>query len=221
MRVYAATGQRQLASSAFERCRAALEALGLAISPTLEEARRTIDGSLSHGHSLRSARAIAAEVYDGKEERRPVSVLFAQLSGVSAGHEREDPEEMKLAVGNALASAIAEVEGLGGTLTAVSGAGLAALFGAPEAHEDDPERAVRAGFRMLSAIGPHDDPKRPGGGLSLRIGIETGSAVVGPLWRGGERRLWCHRPSNGDGRRTAIGGEAWLGAGGPGDAGRH
>ena len=40
---------------------------------------------------------------------------------------------------------IAEVEGLGGTVTFVSGAGLVALFGAPEAHEDDPERAVRAG----------------------------------------------------------------------------
>ena len=182
MRVYAATGQRQLASSAFERCRAALEALGLAISPALEEARRTIRGAVALDRTLRSASAVGAEVYHGKEERRLVSVLFAQLSGVAAGHDSEDPEEMKLVVGSALASAIAEVEGLGGTLTAVSGAGLAAFFGAPEAHEDDPERAVRAGFRMLSALGPSEDSERSGGRLSLRIGIETGSVVVGPLW---------------------------------------
>ena len=159
MRVYAATGQRQLASSAFERCRAALEALGLAISPALEEARRTIRGAVALDRALRSASAVATEVYHGKEERRLVSVLFAQLSGVSAGHDSEDPEEMKLVVGSALASAIAEVEGLGGTLTAVSGAGLAAFFGAPEAHEDDPERAVRAGFRMLSALGQVKIPR--------------------------------------------------------------
>ena len=128
---------------------------------------------------------------------------------------------MKLHVGHTLANAIAEVEGLGGTLMAVSGAGLAALFGAPEAHEDDPERAVRAGFRMLSAFGPRDDPTRPGGRLSLRIGIETGSVVVGPLWRAARRRLRCHRPSDGDRRRSAIGGEAWLGIGGPGDENCH
>ena len=58
-----------------------------------------------------------------------------------------------------------------------------ALFGAPEAHEDDPERAVRAGARMLSAIGTGGQPPRPGA-LSVRVGIETGPAVVGPLGAG-------------------------------------
>ena len=69
-------------------------------------------------------------------------------------------------------------------VTSVSGAGLAALFGAPETHEDDPERVVRAAFRMLSAIGPAGRYRRAGGRLSFRVGIETGSAVVGPLWQG-------------------------------------
>ncbi len=182
MRVYSATGQRQLASSAFERCRAALEALGLAVSPALEEARRSLGWAVAPDGELRSARAGAAAAHPGKEERRPVSVLFAQLSGVSAPNDGQDPEETKRAVGSALASAIAEVEGLGGTVTAVSGAGLAAVFGAPEAHEDDPERAVRAGFRMLLAIGAPGDAEKRGGQLLLRIGVETGSAVVGPLW---------------------------------------
>ena len=90
---------------------------------------------------------------------------------------------MRRVVGNALAGVIAEVEGLGGTVTSVSGAGLAAVFGAPEAHEDDPERAVRAGSRMLSAVsaGANADGTER---LSVRIGVETGPAVVGPLWSG-------------------------------------
>ena len=73
---------------------------------------------------------------------------------------------------------IAEVEGLGGTVTSVSGSGLAALFGAPEAREDDPERAVRAAFRAMSAGRPRAETP------ALRIGIETGPAVVGPLGAG-------------------------------------
>ena len=76
-------------------------------------------------------------------------MLFAELSGVAAAHKRQDPEDVRRIVGSALAAVIGEVEGLGGTVTSVSGAGLAAVFGAPEAHEDDPERAVRAGSRML------------------------------------------------------------------------
>ena len=78
---------------------------------------------------------------------------------------------------------IGEVESLGGTVTSISGAGLAAVFGAPEAHEDDPERAVRAGYRMLSAAitgGNAGGAER----LSLRVGVETGPAVFGPLWSG-------------------------------------
>ncbi len=55
-------------------------------------------------------------------------------------------------LGNALASAIAEVEDFGGPVALVSGTGLAAFFGAPKAHEDNQERAVRAGFRMQSAV---------------------------------------------------------------------
>ena len=82
-----------------------------------------------------------------------MSVLFAELSGPVGMGRRLDPEDLRQVVGEALAGLIAEVEGLGGTVTAVSGAGVVALFGAPEAHEDDPERAVRAGSRILSTIG--------------------------------------------------------------------
>ena len=73
-----------------------------------------------------------------------------------------------------------EVEALGGTVTSVSGSGLHAMFGGLEVHEDDPERAVRAAFRALSALAP-GLVSQP---LVLRLGVETGPAVVGPIGAG-------------------------------------
>jgi class 3 adenylate cyclase len=112
-----------------------------------------------------------------------VSVLFAELSGPVGMGRRLDPEDLRQVVGEALSALIAEVEGLGGTVTSVSGAGLAALFGAPEAHEDDPERAVRAASR-ISAVVATGGYALDAGMLSVRVGIETGPAVVGPLGPG-------------------------------------
>ena len=114
-----------------------------------------------------------------------MSVLFAELSGPMGIGQRPDPEDVRAVLGGALEGVIAEVEGLGGTVTSISGAGLVALFGAPEAHEDDPERAVRAASRLLSVIraaGHGVDS----GTFSVRVGIETGPAVVGPIgaWAG-------------------------------------
>ncbi len=180
MRVYSAQGQRQLASGTYERCRAAVEALGLQASPALEQVQRATMEVAPRSASTSGTALTPRRL--SKEERRLVSVLFAELSGLSASPERRDPEDMRRVVGNALAGAIAEVEGLGGTVTSVSGAGLAAVFGAPEAHEDDPERAVRAGSRILSAVRAGGNAVGTGQ-LSVRIGVETGSAVVGPLWQ--------------------------------------
>ena len=107
-----------------------------------------------------------------------MSVLFAEVAAPTdlSG----DPEDLREVVGQALARAITEVEGLGGTVTSVSGCGLQAVFGVPEAHEDDPERALRAAFRALSAqtgvVG--ESPS------VLRIGVETGLAVVGHIGAG-------------------------------------
>ena len=81
-------------------------------------------------------------------------------------------------VGRGLGAVIAEAEALGGTVTSVSGHGVQAMFGAPEAHEDDPERAARAAFRALVRGGADR-------GGNLRIGVETGPAVLGPIGGGG------------------------------------
>ncbi len=175
MRIYSAQGQRQLAWRAYDRCRAALEALGLRVSPALAEAQRALMATAPGPAPADAGRWAPGSV--SHEERRLVSVFFAELSGpVGIGR---DPEDVRHVIGGALAAVIAEVESLGGTVTSVSGAGLVAIFGAPQAHEDDPERAVRTGSRALSAIGAVGAPS-----LSVRVGIETGPTVVGPLGAG-------------------------------------
>jgi class 3 adenylate cyclase/tetratricopeptide (TPR) repeat protein len=120
-------------------------------------------------------------------------MLFAEV-GAPAG--RLDPEALREVVGGALAAVIAEVEALGGRVTSVSGRGLQAMWGAPRAHEDDPERALRAAYRILAATQDTDNSnRRPGvpagaaGGAAviipaLCIGVETGTAVVGAIGGG-------------------------------------
>ncbi len=165
VRGYFAEGHRELAVRAYERCRAALGELGLALSPWLEEVYATAAFEAAPPRTPALAR----------EELRTVSVLAAEVAvdGLDPG----DPEERRDVTGRCLAAVIAEVEALGGTVTSVSGGGLQAMFGAPEAHEDDPERAARAAFRALSAVAAID-------GGTLRIGVETGPAVLGPIGGG-------------------------------------
>ena len=163
VRGYFAEGHRELAVRAYERCRAALGELGLGLSPWLEEVYAT--AAFEAGPPRTQAPA--------REELRTVSVLAAEVAAAGLA----DPEELRDVTGRGLAAVIAEVEALGGTVTSVSGGGLQAMFGAPEAHEDDPERAARAAFRALAAVAAID-------GGTLRIGVETGPAVLGPIGGG-------------------------------------
>ncbi len=172
MRVYQAQGKQALVGETYRRCRSALEQLGLRISPALDEVYgEGLPAERGPGTPKEASSPPAGAPY--AEERRPVSVLFAELSG-TAGFNRADPEDLRDAVRQAVVGLITEVERLGGTVTSVSGAGLQALFGAPASHEDDPERAVRAAYRMLSSLASQSL-------LSLRVGVETGPAVVGPI----------------------------------------
>ena len=176
MRLHSAQGKPALVDSAYQRCRAALEGLGLRTSPALEEVREATNGPAPFSARQEAPPAempIEPRPVRLREERRLVSVFFAEVSA-PAGFQGIDLEDLRDMVGMFVSQLIAEVERLGGTVTSVSGAGLSALFGAPVSHEDDPERAVRAAYRALS---------RPGGleALSLRVGIETGPAIVGPI----------------------------------------
>ena len=112
-----------------------------------------------------------------REERRFVTALFADLVGSTALGERLDPEELKLVVGDAVGRIVGAVEAFGGTVKDLAGDGVLALFGAPVAHEDDPERALLAGLRIVEEIGEFADEVRGSWGIDgfgVRVGVESG-----------------------------------------------
>src|SRR4051794_26650626 len=113
------------------------------------------------------------------EERRWVTVLFADISGYTAMAERMDAELVKSLVDRCLRRLGEEVERFGGTVDKYIGDNVMALFGAPVAHEDDAERAVRAALAMHAAIAELDPE------LSLRVGINTGDVLAGSVAEGG------------------------------------
>ena len=118
---------------------------------------------------------------EASSERRPITVLFADIAGSTAIAERLDPEDWTALVGDAFACMNETIQRYGGTIARLMGDGVLAFFGAPAAHEDDPERAVRCGLDMVHAIEELGATHRvPGAAdLKVRVGINTGHVVVG------------------------------------------
>jgi class 3 adenylate cyclase/tetratricopeptide (TPR) repeat protein len=104
------------------------------------------------------------------EERRFVTIVFADLAGFTQHSDQADPEDVRRILVPFHAVAKEEIERFGGTLDKFIGDAAMGVFGAPMAHEDDPERAVRA------ALGIRD--RAAGGGLPVRIAVHTGEALV-------------------------------------------
>jgi class 3 adenylate cyclase/tetratricopeptide (TPR) repeat protein len=115
-----------------------------------------------------------AQIFALPEERRWVTVVFADLSGFTALAETMDPEDVRVLVDRAFRQLRAIVERYGGTVNRMLGDGMLAVFGAPVAHEDDAERAVRASLEMVGRVAERSDDF---GGLSLRVGIGTGEVM--------------------------------------------
>src|SRR4249920_729350 len=105
-----------------------------------------------------------------REERKVVTVVFCDLVGFTAKAERLDPEEVRAVLRPYHDRVRAELERRGGTVEKFIGDAVMALFGAPTAHEDDPERAVRAALAIRDFAVEED--------LELRVGITTGEALV-------------------------------------------
>jgi class 3 adenylate cyclase/tetratricopeptide (TPR) repeat protein/type II secretory pathway predicted ATPase ExeA len=120
------------------------------------------------------------------EERRTATVLFADLSGYTAVAERLDPEAVKSFVDRALRRLGQEVVRYGGTVDKYIGDNVMAVFGAPVSHEDDPERAVRAGLAMQAAMEEinNDIEAATGSTFSLRVGINSGEVLAGQVGDG-------------------------------------
>jgi len=111
------------------------------------------------------------------EERKIVTVLFADLVGFTSRAEQLDPEDVRALLSPYHARLRSELAGFGGTVEKFIGDAVVAFFGAPTAHEDDPERAVRAALAIREAIAELNeaDPKLD---LQVRIAVTTGEALV-------------------------------------------
>ena len=122
-----------------------------------------------------------------RQEKKVVTVLFADTVGSTELAERLDPEDTYDIIGEAIELAVAAAEEFGGTVKDLAGDGALILFGAPVSHEDDAERAVRAGLRIIDSIAAYAQRLRERGvdDFSMRIGIETGLVVLGPIGGGG------------------------------------
>src|SRR6185503_13820179 len=129
--------------------------------------------------SMHDSGPAAAPHRAATSERRPLTILFADLAGSTAIAEKLDPEDWTLIVGNAFARLNAVAARYDGTVARLMGDGVLVFFGAPVAHEDDPERAVRCGLDMVREIAAGEDHEHHGVPLQVRVGINTGPVVVG------------------------------------------
>jgi class 3 adenylate cyclase/tetratricopeptide (TPR) repeat protein len=104
-----------------------------------------------------------------REERKVVTIVFTDLVGSTALAEGRDPEDVRATLSSYYAQLRAELERHGGTVEKFIGDAVMAVFGAPVAHEDDAERAVRAAFAIRDSIGDE---------LQIRTAVNTGEALV-------------------------------------------
>jgi len=118
------------------------------------------------------------------EERRVVTVLFADLVGFTGLSQDRDPEQVKHLVDSCFQRLVGDISAFGGSVDKIIGDGIIALFGAPTAHEDDPERAVRSALRMQRTI--EEMAAELNADIRMRIGVNTGEVVVGAIRAGGD-----------------------------------
>jgi len=143
---------------------------------------------------LKTAPAATSAAPEDRAERRQVTVMFSDLVGSTALSARMDPEDLREVI-SAYHKCVAEtVRRLDGFVAQYLGDGVLVYFGYPEAHEDDAERAVRAGLELIAAV----IALKTQAALQTRVGIATGLVVVGDLAGSGqaqERRIVGETPN--------------------------
>jgi class 3 adenylate cyclase/predicted ATPase len=145
---------------------------------------------------------LSPEITD--KERRTLTILFADLGGFTTFSEDRDPAEVEGIVDNLLAELASVVEQYGGYVDKFMGDAVMAVFGAPDAHEDDPLRAVRVGLEMLDSVSTFNEKRKYT--LTLSVGVNTGEVIWSKI-AGGDytvtgdavnvaQRLEAEAPSN-------------------------
>jgi class 3 adenylate cyclase len=134
-----------------------------------------------------TSEAVAAA---GARERKVVTVLFCDLVRFTAASEGVDPEDVEARLRRYYGRLRDELEAFGGTVEKFIGDAVMGVFGAPRANEDDPERAVRAGLRIIEAVSELNEAD-PGLALRVRVGVNTGDMLVNldPKLERGEGRV--------------------------------
>jgi len=153
-----------------------LKELGVA---ALGDRRKLLDAIAAlRAHSQPAAVATATETLPrDAAERRQVTVMFSDLVGSTAMSARMDPEDLREVI-SAYQKCVAETVGrFGGFVAKYMGDGVLIYFGYPQAHEDDAERAIRAGLELVAAV----SGLKTHAPLQTRVGIATGLVVVGDL----------------------------------------
>ena len=172
--------------------------IDMAILPSLTSADLQELGVASVGHRRRILDAIAAikaeavpdegaapPAADHAPERRPLTVLFADLTDSTSLSATLDPEEMGALLKSYQNAVAGEVARFGGHIAKFMGDGVLAYFGWPKADEDVAERAARAGLAIVRVVADLPAPRQP---LQARVGIATGLVVVGELVGSGAAR---------------------------------
>jgi len=120
---------------------------------------------------------------EAEADRRPVTVLFADLSGFTALSERLDPEDVRALQGELFKEMSETIARFDGFVEKFVGDAVMAVFGAPAAHEDDPERALRAALAMRDRTATLNErwAHRLGAPLALHMGVNTGPVVAGHM----------------------------------------
>ena len=132
---------------------------------------------------------IAPVIPHDTAERRQVTVMFADLVGSTALSAHMDPEDLREVIAAYRKCTAETVRHLGGFVSQYFGDGVVVFFGYPQAHEDDAERAVRAGLQVVAAVAG----LRTRASLQTRVGIATGLVVVGEDRCGWSARARYHR----------------------------
>jgi class 3 adenylate cyclase len=114
-------------------------------------------------------------------ERRLLTAMFVDLVGSTALSARLDPEELRKVIADFYECVAGVVGRMGGFVARYMGDGVLVYFGHPRSHENDVERAIRAGLAIVEAVGSIDTVAGPEGTLRTRVGIATGTVVVGDL----------------------------------------
>ena len=147
------------------------------------EAQRSLLGDAVVEPALAALRQKLAELHapaselTAEEERKIVTILFADVSGFTALSENLDPEEVRNLINACFEQLVPIVKKYEGTVDKFMGDEIMALFGAPVAHENDPERALRAALEMMDAIGAFNREHTTE--LDIHAGVNTGPVVAG------------------------------------------